>query len=290
MIKYSFLLFLISSVFSLAHAQEDFQLSIAWGTPREFSFEGKKMIVPSITDQNFGLNLPNFYWVKKIESSIYSKVLISSFETSTALKEEVEYLNLHAIVVPTSIISDLKVTKGGEEVFIVLNLFPFILEEGVIKRITSFNIHLDPIKSSLVLQEKSTVASSVLSCGSGTWYKIGIPNDGIFKMDKAFLEGCGINTAGLDPSSINVFGNGDGKLPELNSIARTDDLAKNAIFISGESDGSFDDGDYILFYGFGPSRWSSSDDILFNQDKNIYSDLSYYFLNVNSAETPLRIA
>ncbi len=290
MIKYSFLLFLISSVFSLAHAQEDFQLSIAWGTPREFSFEGKKMIVPSITDQNFGLNLPNFYWVKKIESSIYSKVLISSFETSTALKEEVEYLNLHAFVVPTSIISDLKVTKGGADVFVVLNLFPFINEGGIIKRISNLTVHLDPIKNSLNSLEKSTVSSSVLACGTGTWYKIGVPSDGIFKMDKAFLEGCGINTAGLDPSSINVFGNGDGKLPELNSIARTDDLAKNAIFISGESDGSFDDGDYILFYGFGPSRWSSSDDILFNQDKNIYSDLSYYFLNVNSSETPLRIA
>lgn len=36
-------------------------------------------------------------------------------------------------------------------------------------------------------------------------------------------------------------------LPESNSVSRIDDLAENAIYVHGESDGVFDEGDYILF-------------------------------------------
>jgi hypothetical protein len=78
-------------------------------------------------------------------------------------------------------------------------------------------------------------------------------------------------------------------MPELNSVPRTDDLAKNAIYISGESDGSFDDDDFILFYGWGPHRWDPSGTVEFDQKRNVYSDYSYYFININNNETPLRI-
>jgi nucleoside-diphosphate-sugar epimerase len=47
-----------------------------------------------------------------------------------------------------------------------------------------------------------------LKDGSGIWYKIAVPKDGIYKIDKAFLESCGILTAGLNPNTINIFGNG----------------------------------------------------------------------------------
>ena len=267
-------IFFISSIF----AQNDYSIPV--------NFIIDKSTGPERVND---LNLPNFYWLNKIESSINSTVFISSFETSLALKEEIDYLHFHSIVVPSLIRSDLKVTKGGAEVFIVLNLFPFISVDGIIKRITSVSVHLDPIKNTILSKEKSSVSSSVLACGTGVWYKIGVKTDGLYKIDKAFLEECGINTSGLNPSSINIFGNGEGKLPELNSVSRTDDLAKNAIYVSGESDGSFDAGDYILFYGWGPSRWTYNDGLEFEQDKNIYSDVSYYFINVNSSDTPLRV-
>ena len=103
------------------------------------------------------------------------------------------------------------------------------------------------------------------------------------------MESIGINTSTLNPSDIHVFGNGDGRLPELNSVPRTDDLAQNAIEIIGESDGTFDNGDYILFYGWGAHRWSPNG-TEFNQDRNPYDDLSYYYITVNSGIPPLRIS
>ena len=290
MLKGLFFIFLFF-IFSSAISQENIHVNIAWEKPKEIVFGEKKMIIPFITDQDFDLKKPNYYWLKKIEGSISSTISILSYQTGDALKEEITYLLSESIIVPELLAVDMKVTRGGKDVFAVANLFPFIREDGVIKRILSFDIYLETKKSSpSSIYQKSTVGSSVLACGSGLWYKVAVSSDGIYKIDKTFLETCGISTSGLNPSSINIYGNGDGKLPELNSSSRTDDLAKNAIYIEGELDGVFDDTDFILFYGWGPSRWKSNGILEFNQDKNIYSDVSYYFININSSNIPLRIS
>ena len=109
-------------------------------------------------------------------------------------------------------------------------------------------------------------SASVLAAGN--WYKIAISADGIYKIDKQFLENCGINTTSLNPNSIHIYGNGDGLLPVQNNEYRTDDLAKNAIHVHGDADGSFDSGDYILFYGWGPHRWKKNGSTGFDQQRN----------------------
>ena len=149
-----------------------------------------------------------------------------------------------------------------------------------------FKLNKTPVSNA----EKDFVSSSVLKPGSGLWYKIHVTNDGIYKIDKQFLENCGINTSGLNPNSINIYGNGDGLLPVDNSLPRTDDLAKNAIFINGDADGLFDDSDYILFYARGPHRWQVSGAVNFTQQRHHYSDVSCYFININPSEPPLRVS
>ena len=120
-------------------------------------------------------------------------------------------------------------------------------------------------------------------------YKIAISEDGIYKLDKQFLENCGINTTNLNPNSIHVYGNGDGVLPIQNNEYRTDDLAKNAIYINGDSDGTFDEGDYILFYGWGPHRWKKNSSNGLIKKDIIIRMFSCYFININPSESPLRI-
>jgi hypothetical protein len=53
----------------------------------------------------------------------------------------------------------------------------------------------------------------------------------------------------LNPKKIRLYGNGAGMLAQPNSTFRYDDLEENNIWINGESDGKFNAGDYILFYG-----------------------------------------
>lgn len=123
--------------------------------------------------------------------------------------------------------------------------------------------------------------NSVLS--SGTWYKLSVNQTGIHKIDFALLQSMGINPSNIDPRNLRLYGNGGGVLPELNSVARHDDLVENPIMVVGEGDGRFDAGDYILFYAEGPSVWeynATTGEYTFNN--NCYSDFNSYFITVGS--------
>lgn len=132
---------------------------------------------------------------------------------------------------------------------------------------------------------RSFAASSVLAPGSGDWYKIAVLQDGIYKVDYDFLQNMGVDVTAITSSDVHVFGNGFGMLPEQNNQYRPDDLLQLAIDIEDGGDGAFDQGDYILFYGRGPSKWSY-DGSDFAQLKNVYSDTSYYFINIDPSKAP----
>jgi hypothetical protein len=125
--------------------------------------------------------------------------------------------------------------------------------------------------------------SSVLS--SGDWYKFSVDTTGVFKIDKSLLQRIGVSTNGLNPKKIHIYGNGGQLLSASNSDFRYDDLQENSIYIEGESDGVFDNNDYILFYAKGPHDWTVntiSNSITHRQ--NIYSDKGYYFITVNDTD------
>ncbi len=127
---------------------------------------------------------------------------------------------------------------------------------------------------------KTYAKNSVLS--SGDWYKISTPNSGIHKISYNELQAMGINASSINPKNIRIYGNGGGALPENNSEFRYDDLQENAIYVAGESDASFDSGDYILFYAQGPNTWKyNSASKIFNHYTNSYSDNAYYFINTD---------
>jgi hypothetical protein len=124
--------------------------------------------------------------------------------------------------------------------------------------------------------ENAYTANSVLS--SGQWYKVRINQSGMYKITYAELNDMGFDISG-NPHNIALFGNGGGILPERNNDFRYDDLIENPIVVVGEDDGSFDEGDYIVFYGEGPVTWKYNpfNGHYFHQN-NYYDDYSYYFI------------
>ncbi len=122
--------------------------------------------------------------------------------------------------------------------------------------------------------------NSVLS--SGTWIKLAVDTDGIYKITYTDLQAYGLDPSGIDPATIRIFGNGGGMLPQANSTPRPVDLLELAIVVSGESDGSFDANDYILFFGEGPD-FVAFDSLaqVFNYQNHLFTTTNYYFLNVN---------
>jgi len=123
-------------------------------------------------------------------------------------------------------------------------------------------------------------SNSVLA--SGKWYKISVSNTGIHKIDYNLLKSIGINPDNIDPRNIRIYGNGGGVLPELNSVARHDDLVENPVMVVGEGDGKFDAGDFILFYAQGSSIWTFNPATgNYSYENNFYSDVNTYFITVD---------
>jgi len=152
---------------------------------------------------------------------------------------------------------------------------------GQVERLLSFSVTAESRQIPAALRSnarpRTTNAPSVLA--SGDWYKVGIPTTGIYRFDAAYLNALGINTSGLDPRRIRVFGNGGGMLPEANATFRYDDLVENAIYVAGENDGRFDAGDYVLFFAEGAHAWRFNG-ATYSHQTNIYADTNYYYITI----------
>jgi len=130
---------------------------------------------------------------------------------------------------------------------------------------------------------RPTANSSVLA--QGEWYKIAVTQEGVHVVDFTFLSGLGINPGTLNPTTLRIFTQIPGVLPQPNHAFRYDDLVETPVWVNGENDGVFNTSDYLAFYAHGPHTWQF--DTLSKQFKHnyhVYSDTAYYFLNVQQAQ------
>lgn len=161
-------------------------------------------------------------------------------------------------------------------------------EKKVVEKLLSFDVVLELDDESFVNNRRANYANnSVLD--NGDWFKIKVNKGGIYKITYSQLQEMGfdVNSA---VSKIALYGNGGGTLPEINSDFRHDDLVENPIKIIGDDDGSFDAGDYILFYGDDPVKWKYSySKQTFYHENNYYDDYSYYFIGLKPEGSGKRI-
>jgi hypothetical protein len=274
-------LLLISSL-----SAQEFPLKLKWSIPSPVEIDGNTYQMPILEGQFNDNGVPTFFFKQKlINGAFESELMNQTFES--APNSDLEFLNKLGYLVDENPKIEHKVVSSAGQYFFVASIIPFRIKNGQLERLTNIDFKL--IEKKPISIQKDFITNSVLRDGSGLWYKIAVQKDGIYKVDKNFLESCGISTSNLNPSHIHIFGNGQGVLPELNSLPRTDDLAKNSIFIKGEEDGRFDEGDYILFYGWGPHRWDALGTTEFDRKTNPYSESSYYFININPNQLPQRI-
>ena len=122
--------------------------------------------------------------------------------------------------------------------------------------------------------------TSILS--NGEWIKIGVVESGVYKLDKNFFDNHNISLEGVSPDKIKIFGSGyNGALPQLNSLSNIISPKEIQSIFNGNSDSKFDDNEFLYFY------LQSSDKIYYDSlenylktEKNIYTDTSYYFINI----------
>ncbi len=100
---------------------------------------------------------------------------------------------------------------------------------------------------------------------SDRWYKIVIKEDGMYKIGEKELKDAGIDVSSVNPTEIRIF-NGGGRELLLDPSAEQPQLRELSIYVEGENDRSFNQEDFILFYGWGVNNWEYGA----TQDQNSY--------------------
>lgn len=279
---------IISLFLSLLFVNQSFGLvikknvKIDWGTPKTAKTGEIRTFFHNASYQNqFGL-LPIYENKLGKSGTKVLKVNISDliFEEEKNVNNDILKITNSEIELKTNIVYEQR------QSYLFVNFIPYIKENGVVKRLVSCNLTIetnDIFQLPKYLGKTSYASNSVLS--QGDWYKIATINNAVHRIDYTFLKNLGINIDAIDPRNIKLFGNGAGMLPELNAAFRYDDLQENAIWIQGEADGKFNVNDYLLFYGQSQREAWVFDKAnkLYNNKINLYSDTTYYYLNIGNS-------
>ncbi len=224
--------------------------------------------------------LPTFFTSLKIHTS--EAILNVSLKNEKYIKTSPEESILLSDrgYIKTDVIAEARIIRSRKQPLAQVELIPIRWneEKSTYEKLVDFDIVIEVLEDITNDREATIYAnSSVLS--NGSWYKIRLDKSGIYKLTYEQLSSMGFDVS-VHPSKIALFGNGGGLLPEKNDEFRYDDLYENPMQVVGGDDGSFDNGDYILFYGEGPVVWNyNSSTNAFYHNTNYYRDFSYYFIS-----------
>ncbi|GHT76069.1 peptidase C25 [Bacteroidia bacterium] len=128
---------------------------------------------------------------------------------------------------------------------------------------------------SLTLFSADYAKNSVLS--QGKWVQLQVDSNAIYKLTYEDIKTMGFT----DPAKIKLYGYGGWILTQDFKKPYTDDLPEVAVWMNKGSDGVFNAGDYLLFYGRGTVKWAYNGTI-FAHENNPYANYGYYFITENA--------
>jgi hypothetical protein len=131
-----------------------------------------------------------------------------------------------------------------------------------------------------------SVTRSVLA--DGTWYRLAIPSEGVYRLDAAVVTAMGLAPGSLDPARLRIFGGSGVPLPAQTDAARVADLLEYPTFVRGGGDGRFDADDGVLFYARGPVSWKLSPFGEWEHTTHPFSTETFVFVKVDDAPAARR--
>ena len=119
--------------------------------------------------------------------------------------------------------------------------------------------------SSTILMAESSIYATKSALSEGKWVKISVKETGFYKLTYSDLKKMGFSS----PEKVSIHGYGGWPMDEdFSKAVYNDDVPPVAVWRGN---------DYILFYGKGPVKWTSTNR-RFEHENNAYSTLGYYFV------------
>ncbi len=288
MIKKTFIIPLILLTATVLNGQTLFESSVkinwygirTWSTPQQtrdvLSFENA--IYPN---ENY---LPYFEKKFDVENGYVYETQISNpkYELVNSFSE-VEILSnidLQSSVTPVT-----NIVSAGKNKYLNVSILPLMKLDGKLYKLISFDLKIEKNKDIIkapAATRHSFSNNSVLA--QGKFIKIKIAESGVYRLTYDDL-----NTMGINPANVRIFGYGGAILNQSFLAEKIDDLPELAIYMNKGTDGVFNSGDYILFYAQGINKWTwDNSRNMFTHTINHYSKYGYYFVT-SDAGTGKRI-
>jgi len=278
--KYFFLISLLCSNALLAQ-QSVLKRSIDWEPVQKQTINGQVIHYLYFSNADYpDLNslIPNYYELIKIENNFEYDVELQDLIFESFDYEEIKDIK-HLDTISSQLQVSAKVSYSRKQAYLAISFIPIRRNPltNNIEKLIRFSMKIVP-----KTQRKSGLSAAVIKdyaehsvLSTGNWFRIGIREDGIYQLTYEELIEIGIS----NPADLRIYGNGGDMLPLMNNEPHPDDLQENAIFFETGQDGTFNDGDYVLFYGKDPHTWKYDPVTRFFHKKlHYYADVSYYFL------------
>lgn len=212
--------------------------------------------------------------------------IVSNAQYERVPDEELKLIE--QVEIPSTLQTETSVINQQGNYKAYVHIFPFIQENGEIKRLVNYT--LETKESTAKLPSGTTMNryknQSVLA--NGHFVKIRVSSSGIYRLTYEELQNMGV-----DPAQARIFGYGGAELNRNFSAYRIDDLPEVPVYVYKGTDNQFGPGDYILFHAQGPISWnyeyiSSLGQRGFTHNLNTYSQYGYYFVT-SSTGNPQRL-
>ena len=228
-------------------------------------------------------NKSSHLWVNKTLCSFSQQWKDNALADSKTLKiSNLKYQPLNASelskintgIIPSQLNATIKSGIARGVIYTTLSFSPIVKIDGIYKKVVSLTVSYSK-KQVKNANNVPSITNSVLAAGK--WYQFKVTKTGIYRISRDFLEQLGMDVGNINPENLKIYGNGGKPLPLLNIANNYFDPPENAIQVIGEEDGSFDAGDYILFYAIGTQGYDPENDT----NLNPYSDDAYYFITAD---------
>nr|WP_317632873.1 type IX secretion system sortase PorU [uncultured Flavobacterium sp.] len=266
---------LVTSIFlSFFGFAQNGKSNLKWND-KQTLFSDRIYTVPQFQVENYNYDAAS----KSISYSELIKVNqaidIKSFKITNVVYENIDinkYKDISIENIPSALQFKISNTNSDGQNFGLLNLNPIIKDGNSFKRIISFDYNYSD-QAGFRNTTNNIIGTSNSVLASGEWFKFRIDQNGVYKIDRAFLNQLGIPNS-VDPRTIKIYGNGGKPLPLKNSDNLYFDLPEIAIQVEGENDGILNDTDFILFYGKGVYGWDEEN----LSHLNVYDNNTYYYI------------
>lgn len=280
---FCFLIILLSVNLSLF--SKDIHINIAWKDIDNNSFKSSNTnAVLDFENAVFLSELENLpLFVKTIEYSSIGNIQASIVNPQYE-KTSIEISDIAKQKIASSIHLTTNIGYQQKKPIITVSFLPFIFDNnGDLLRITSFDIKIESnsIEESARLLPTRTY-TNVSNFAAGDWFKFGVTQSGLYKLDFDFLKSLGLNMDQINPQNLKIVGQQGGILPNLAGTLVTDDTKEFSIKVVTTDNTKFQQGDYILFFAPGPEKWTYNPaNKTYKHQVHLFSDTKNYFITAN---------